>query len=136
MAELSLPPESLFFIIVKAREFDAKDAVTDPDSSSSDTDDHMMSVLEDHGDDPAYDEAHDFINGLSEDAQIDLVALAWLGRDEYSAEDWDEVRALAAEAHNERTAEYLLGIPLLSDFLEEGAAMLEINLDDYEMSHL
>lgn len=136
MAELSLPPESLFFIIVKAREFDAKDAVTDPDPGSSDTDDHMMSVLEDHGDDPAYDEAHDFINALSEDAQIDLVALAWLGRGDYGAEDWDEVRVQAAEAHNERTAEYLLGIPLLSDFLEEGAAMLEINLDEYEMNHL
>jgi hypothetical protein len=40
------------YIIVKAREFDAKDVVTDPDDASNPTDDAMVSVLEDHRDDP------------------------------------------------------------------------------------
>ncbi|MFZ0837111.1 MAG: hypothetical protein WAM77_06645, partial [Xanthobacteraceae bacterium] len=50
--ELAISPEKLCFIIVKAHEFDAKDIVTDPDDSSNAADDAMVSVLEDHPDDP------------------------------------------------------------------------------------
>lgn len=133
---LTISPEKVFFVIVKAREFDAKDELTDPDSSSSGTDDRMISVLEDHEDDPSFDEAHDFIATLTEDEQIDLVALAWLGRGDYTADDWDEVRQEAASAHNERTAEYLLGMPLLSDYVEEGLSMLGVSLEDLEIGRL
>ena len=45
---LAISPEKVCFIVVKAREFDAKDIVTDPGDSSSATDDAMISVLEDH----------------------------------------------------------------------------------------
>ena len=133
---LTISPEKVFFVIVKGREFAAKDAVTDPDPASSGADDHMISVLEDHEDDPAYEEVCGFINALSEDEQIDLVALAWLGRGEYTSDDWEEVRGEAAEAHNERTAEYLLGTPLAPDFLEEGLAKLGITLEEYEIGRL
>jgi hypothetical protein len=34
------------------------------------------------------------------------------------------LRAEAARAHNQRTAEYLLGTPFVRDFLEEGLSML------------
>jgi hypothetical protein len=133
---LSISPEKVFFIIVKAREFAAKDAVTDPDPSSSGADDHMISVLEDHADDPSFDEAREFIAALSEDERIDLVTLAWLGRGDYTADDWDEVRGEAADAHNERTAEYLLGMPLLADYLQEGLELLDIQLDEFEIGRL
>ena len=133
---LVISPEKIFFIVVKAREFAAKDAVTDPEPSSSGADDHMISVLEDQPDDPAFDEVREFINALSEDEQIDLVTLAWLGRGEYTADDWEEVRGEAAAAHNERTAEYLLGMPLLADYLEEGLELLDVPLDEFEIGRL
>ena len=76
------------------------------------------------------------INSLSEDEQIDLVALAWLGRGDYSASDWPTVREEAARAHNQRTAEYLLGIPLVSDFLEEGLSMLGYSCEEFEIERL
>lgn len=133
---LSISPEKIFYVIVKAREFAAKDAVTDPEPSSSSTDDHMIAVLEDQPDDPSFDEVHEFINSLSEDEQVDLVALSWLGRGDYTVDDWEEVRGEAADAHNDRTAEYLLGMPLLPDYLEEGLEVLDISLDDYEMGRL
>jgi hypothetical protein len=44
---LSIATEKVCFLIIKAREFDAKDAVTDPDDGSNATDDSMISVLED-----------------------------------------------------------------------------------------
>lgn len=54
--ELSIPTDKLCFIIAKAREFDVKDVVTDPDDASNPSDDAMISVLEDHRDDPVVKE--------------------------------------------------------------------------------
>lgn len=122
--DLEVPIDTVCFIILKARQFDVKDAVTEPDPGSNPSDDKMTAVLEDHGDDPVVEEMTRLINNLSEDEQIDLVALAWLGRDDYTADDWPSVRQEAARAHNEKTANYLLGTPLLGDYLEEGLSML------------
>jgi hypothetical protein len=133
---LSISPEKVCFIIVKAREFDAKDAVTDPDPGSNPTDDREAAVLEDHEDDPVVEELTGFIGALTEDEQIDLVALAWLGRDDFAASDWDAVREEAASAHNDRTASYLLGMPLLGDFLEEGLSMLGYSCEEFEIGRL
>ena len=133
---LTISPEKVCFIILKAREFDAKDEVTEPDPASNPSDDREAAVLEDHSDDPVVEEITSLINSLSEDEQIDLVALTWLGRDDYSAADWPAVRAEAARAHNERTANYLLGTPLLADFLEEGLSMLGYSCTEFEMGRL
>ena len=133
---LSISPEKVCFIIVKAREFDVKDDVTEPDPGSNPSDDNDVSVLEDHDDDPVVEELTSFIDSLSEDEQIDLVALAWLGRDDYTAKDWQSVREDAARAHNDRTAAYLLGIPLLGDFLEEGLSMLGRSCAEFEIGRL
>jgi hypothetical protein len=135
-APLTISPEKVCFIIIKAREFDAKVAVTESDPGSNPSDDKDLAVLEDHEDDPVVEELTSLINSLSEDEQVDLVALAWLGRDDYSANDWSAVRAEAARAHNERTANYLLGIPLLGDFLEEGLSMLGYSCEEFEIGRL
>ena len=130
LPELSISEEKLCFIIAKAREFDVKDVVTDPDDSSNATDDAMLSVLEDHKDDPVVQELTAVIFAMSEDEQIDLVALTWLGRGDGTIEDWSELRAEAARAHNRRTASYLLGIPLLSDYLEEAISQFGISCNE------
>ncbi len=133
---LTISPEKVCFIIIKAKEFDAKDEVTEPDPGSNPSDDMDIEVLEEHEDDPVVEELTSLINSLSEDEQIDLVALAWLGRDDYSAEDWSTVREEAARAHNQRTAEYLLGMPLVGDFLEEGLSMLGYSCEEFEIERL
>ena len=130
LPELSISEQKLCFIIAKAREFDVKDVVTDPDDASNATDDAMLSVLEDHKDDPVVQELVAVIFAMSEDEQIDLVALTWLGRGDGTIEDWSELRAEAARAHNRRTASYLLGIPLLSDYLEEAISQFGISCDE------
>ncbi len=133
---LTISPEKVCFIIIKAREFDVKDAVTEPDPGSNPSDDNDAAVLEDHPDDPVVEELTSFINSLSEDEQIDLVTLAWLGRDDYTASDWAPVRDEASRAHNKRTANYLLGMPLLGDFLEEGLSMLGYSCEEFEINRL
>ena len=52
--------------------------------------------------------------------RIGLVALMRLGRGDGTIEEWDDLRREAAEASNGRTASYLLGEPLISDYLAEG----------------
>jgi len=128
--ELSIPTDKLCFIIAKAREFDVKDIVTIPDEGSNATDDAMISVLEDHRDDPVMREISAVIFAMSEDEQIDLVTLAWIGRGDGTIEDWDELRAEAARAHNKRTASYLLGMPLLPDYLEEGLSQFGLSCSE------
>jgi hypothetical protein len=134
--ELQISPEKVCFVIIKAREFDAKDEVTEPDPGSNPSDDMMASVLEDHRDDPVVEELTSVINDMTEDEQIDLVALAWLGRGDYTAADWPEVRKEAAQAHNQRTARYLLGTPMLGDFLEEGLSTLGYSCEQFEINRL
>ena len=128
--DLSVSTEKLCFIIAKAREFDAKDEVTDPDNSSNPTDDAMIAVLEDHGDDPVVQEIAAVIYSMSVDEQVDLVTLAWLGRGDGTLDDWDELRAEAARAHNKRTASYLLGMPLLADYLQEALSQCGISCEE------
>jgi hypothetical protein len=134
--DLAISPEQVCFIIIKAREFDAKEGIVEPDPASNPSDDKDVEVLEDYGDDPVVEEITSFIDAMSVDEQVDLVAMMWLGRDDYTIADWPSVREEAARAHNERTAQYLLGTPMLGDLLEEGLSMLGFSCEDVEMNRL
>ena len=127
---LNLPIDRVGFIIVKARQFDVKEADSDPDSGSNATDDGDTDVLEDNGEDPVRRELVAAINEFNEDEQIELVALAWLGRGTYDLSEWNDALETARTEHNKRTASYLLGLPLLGDYLEEGLAAFGESISD------
>ena len=122
MPELAISTDKVTFLIEKARQFDVKEGATDPDSGSNGADDDMIDVLEDNGTDPVVKEIGGFISAMSEDEQIDLVALMRLGRGDGTIEEWSELRREAADGHNGRTTSYLLGEPMLGDLLAEGLA--------------
>ena len=120
--ELEIDRSKVEEIIQKARMFDAKEELSDPQSGSNATDDDMRDILEDIADDPTYQELIEMIRNLDEDEQVRLVALAWVGRGTFAASEWKDAVRQAQAAHNNRTAEYLVGLPLLGDYLEEGLA--------------
>ena len=130
MPELTISSDQVAFLIEKARQFDAKDIASDPDSGSNGADDDMIDVLEDNAGDPVQKEIYGFIAALTEDEQIDLVALMRLGRGDGTIEEWDELRKEAAEGRNGHTARYLLGEPLLGDLLAEGLDEFGIDWTD------
>ena len=130
--ELAISAGKIAAILARARQFDVKDVVTEPDPGSNATDDGMLSVLEDHTADPVRPELIAMIRGLNQDEQIDLVALAWLGRGDGDLDDWQDLLAEAARAHNKRTAEYLLGMPLLGDYLEEALSQFGHSTEEFE----
>ncbi len=123
--ELGLPLDTMSFIILKAREYDVKEADSDPDDGSNPADDGQAGVLVDKGDDPVREELLGAIESLRDDQKARLVALAWLGRGTYGLDEWQEAVATARREHNARVAEYLLGLPLLGDYLEDGLAMFD-----------
>lgn len=133
---LQISTEKVCFVIIKAREYLAKDEVTEPDPASNPTDDNQRSVLENHRDDPVVEEITALLNAMSLDEQADLVALAWLGRGDAEPEDWDNLRAQALRARNDRIAPYLLGMPLLPDFLAQGLSSLGLSCEGYEINRL
>ena len=133
---LSISTEKVCFVVVKAREFDVKDVDTTLDDGSNPTDDRMIEVLEARPNDPVDQELVAFIEAMSEDEQVDLVTLAWLGRGDGTLEEWAELRAEAARMHNRHTASYLLGIPLLPDYLEEALAEFGRSCEEFEKDHL
>jgi hypothetical protein len=134
MPELTISSDQVAFLIEKARQFDVKDIASDPDSGSNGADDDMIDVLEDNGGDPVQKEIYGFIAALTEDEQIDLVALMRLGRGDGTIEEWDELRKEAADGRNGHTARYLLGEPLLGDFLAEGLNAFGIDWTDERTS--
>jgi hypothetical protein len=123
--ELEIDRAKVAEIIQKARMFDVKEEMSDPESGSNPTDDNMRDILEESADDPTQQELVEMIRSLDEDEQVRLVALAWLGRGTFAAADWDDAVAEARGAHNTHTAEYLIGLPLLGDYLEDGLAAFD-----------
>ncbi len=127
---LDIPTDKLSFIIVKAREYDVKESDSDPDEGSNPTDDGNTDVLMDKSDDPVREELLGAIRELPEDERLQLVALAWLGRGTYDISEWKTALETARSEHKKRTAEYLLGLPLLGDYLEDGLAMFDDGIVD------
>ena len=127
---LDLPTDKIGFIILKAREYDAKEADGDPDEGSNPADDGQTDVLMDKADDPVREELAGAIDELNEEQRSRLVALAWLGRGTYDMGEWKDAVATARNEHGKRTAQYLLSLPLLGDYLEDGLAMFDEGIVD------
>lgn len=125
---LNIDPDKVCAIIVKARVFDAdlSYAGDDPgsDLAHGEVEDAEVQAeqTDEDEEDSTEDELVEMISSLNVDEQVELVALAWLGRGSYAVEEWRDALAEASRAHNDRTASYLLGMPLLADYLEEGLA--------------
>jgi len=133
---LTIPLEKLAYIITKAREFDVEVLPVDEDSGSNPSDDAEWDVLEANADNPTYQELVDAINGLSDLERIELLALTWLGRGDYAREEWREALKEAHRIHDEKETDYLIGTPLLADYLEEGLSQLGYSLEDFEIGRM
>lgn len=128
---LEIDPALLAFIILKARAFDAKVTPVEPEPGSNAADDGEREILEDYPSDLTETELKDAIAELADEAAIDLLACFWLGRGDFTLEEWPEAQAQAAERMEADLAGYLLGEPAVGDFLAEGFSQLGYALEDY-----
>ncbi len=74
----------------------------------------------------------DYIASLNDDEKASLVALMWVGRDSFSAEELDEAKEEARREATAPTENYLSGIPALAEHLESGLDALGIDVTEVE----
>lgn len=125
---LGIAPEKVAHVIVKAREYDAKVGAWEDGGARIDAD--SDSILEGFADDPTRREAAEFIAGLNERERASLVALAWIGRGSFSSDEFAEAVSTARAEYIRRAGDYLLGMPLLADYLEEGLEAMGVSVED------
>jgi Protein of unknown function (DUF3775) len=125
---LSISPEKVFFIVSKTRqsEMEASEPELIADLEDDDAGEGRV------GKDTDLTELSSFISDLNVDEQIDLVALMWLGRGDGDLDSFSDLRSQAADAHNNRTAAYLLGTPMFADYLEEAMSAFGLSTEDFE----
>jgi hypothetical protein len=134
MPNLTVPLDTLVYIIEKAREFDAEvpPVLTEDGSNPIDDEAGDTSILADQPENPTAEELKEALETLNDDQRDEIVALTWVGRGDFTSEDWEEAVEAARDRHNGDEARYLMGTPLLADYLEEGAAQLGYSREDLE----
>jgi len=126
--DLTIDPDTVRLFIEKAKAISA--AVNDDyadgqeheielDGRTRDSHHHDGLAEEEEGNLTA-EELRELINDLNVDEIAELIAIAWIGRGDFDAREWAEAVTAARERGVKRVAQYLLGFPLLADWLEEG----------------
>lgn len=133
---LAVSPEKVCYIIMKAREFDVKEAATELNDGGHPSGDHFMEALEDAPGDPALEELVGGLRSLNREELVDVAALAWIGRGDFDAAQLDEARRNAAELKPGWLIRRLIGLPLLGDYLEEGLSSFGQSCIEFEANRL
>jgi len=127
---LNIQAQTLCFIIAKAREFQAKEGVVIPEEvPESSSENWARQVLADHGEDHVLQEVSGMIDDLDDDAQAELVAMMWLGRGDYTLDEWETALEDARRERSDHTPAYLLSHPQVAFYLEEGMALHGLSCD-------
>jgi hypothetical protein len=131
---LTIPLKKLAFIIEKAREFDAEVPADSGDIGSNPSDDGECDILLDTAGNSTVEELRDAIEGLNTDEQEELLALIWIGRGDFDKTQWSEAIGLARARRTDSEADYLIGTPLLADYLEEAVSAFDLSLEEFEIN--
>lgn len=123
---LTTPLDKYAFIILKARAWEAEipEDPEEPESGSNPSDDDEAAALEGGDDNPALFELIAAIEELNDDELTELLALVWLGRGDYTNEEWDAALADADQAEEQRNAARLAELAGLGEFIEQGLSEL------------
>ena len=114
-------------LIEHLRLLDAANGDGDIEGGDDDIDAGAGHLHEDYDQDGTADQIRGVIEGLDVDEQADLVALVWIGRGDFEAEEWPAAVRRAHERRIRSTATYLMGIPNVGDLLEEGLAAVAVD---------
>lgn len=131
-AELNIGLDKVLGIVLKARAFDQEDFPDDADPGSEPEAIQDREEQLDSGDDSTEAELRELIDDLNDDEVVDLIALVWLGRGDFSKDELPEARDLARERHQGSSATYLMGIPTLAEYLAEGVSEAGYDLEGLE----
>ena len=106
------------------------------DDGSNPSDDQMAQILEDYADDATLDELKSYLQALNDDELEDVLALTWLGRGDYTLADWEDLMSEVQDVRDRRTVDYLIGTPLLADYLENGLSEFGLSCAEFELGRI
>lgn len=126
--ELSIGPDTVRLLIEKARAVsaDVRDDYADGheheiEFDGQGADEHLHDGLaEEEAENLTAEELRELIADLNVDEKAELIALMFIGRGDFDVPEWSEAVAEARNRVGARTGDYLMGIPMLGDWLEEG----------------
>ncbi len=127
---LEISTAKVAHVIIRAREYDAKVGTWEDPLSSSFHDEGNHTVLENFATESTRSELAEFIGGLNDDEQASLVALARLGRGSFAPEELDDAIETAKSEQASKTQDYLIGIPLLAEYLKDGLDKLGFSVEE------
>ena len=133
MPEIST--DKVCYVIAKARELESEDEGLAADGSNA-GDDKFVSVTTDAAFGSVRAELSAFIEAMDVDEQCELVALTWVGRGEFTAEEWVSAVAEARSRRERPTSDYLLGNPMLAAHLKSGLAEFNESCDGFAAHRL
>ena len=126
--DLAIDPDTVRLFVLKAKAISAAlnsdyeaggEHEIELDDQSRDAHQHD-GLAEEEEEDLTESELRALIEDLNVDEAADLIAIMWIGRGDFEASEWSEAVAEARLRGNKRTSTYLLGMPMLGDWLEEG----------------
>lgn len=130
--ELDINAERLSLIITLAREYDEDLPSDDEEDEESHVGEAVdEELVEEHEYDVAYQELKGALESLSRDELNCVVALVWLGRGTFELDEFEDALAEASELDSARITDYLIGTPLLPEYLEEGMTRIGIEVEEF-----
>lgn len=120
---IDINPETIRFIIDRAHELQSDGDSLFAEPQVNPLEEELLGIRDTPQLDPTDTELKAIVNDLEPDQQQTIVALMWLGRGDFSLNEWEEALEAARDNWTPQTAEYLTGTPLLADYLSEGLAV-------------
>ena len=126
--DLTIGPDTVRMFVLKAKAIsagmnsdydDGHEHEVEMDEQSRDSH-HHDGLAEEEEEDLTERELRALINDLNVDEAAELVALAWIGRGDFDGGEFGDAVAEARQRPHRKTAQYLLGMPMLGDWLEDG----------------
>ena len=81
---------------------------------------HHDGLAEEETEDLRTEELRELLQDLNDDEASNLIALVWIGRGDYEPGEWQEAVAEARSRGRKRLDTYLMRLPMLAEWLEEG----------------
>ena len=125
-------PEKVCFIIEMARDLLSEDVGIEPDASNPTDDGERIALTDANG--SMRRELVEYVRDLDADETAALLALAWIGRGDYEADDWQRaVKAASERGEKDAPAwRYLMDLPLLPDYLEDALSAFGRSCEDFQ----
>ena len=126
--ELAIGPDTVRSFAMKARAIGAamRDDYADGNEHEVEIDGdarqahHHDGLAEEETEDLRTEELRELLQDLNDDEASNLIALVWIGRGDYEPGEWQEAVAEARSRGRKRLDTYLMRLPMLAEWLEEG----------------